>query len=238
MKYLVIESACQTCSFRNPEFQNFHKSFELPPPTTIIGMAGAALGLSPKKTQEFFDNKFEFGIAGRYNGKSNDLWKYRKLKGKKFISDILTKEVLFQANFIIVFGHNDEHKLNGLNDAFKSPAYALTLGNSDGLAKIIGTHLINKTINCEILENCIVEGNLMKEVLNNSENIEFSLKDGVDPLSYEIPVSFSYESDYGVRNVNARKEFSFIGPELYIRGLNKKGIQFKNQQIPLFKLYD
>jgi len=238
MKYLVIETTCQTCSFRNPEFQNFHKSFELPPPTTIIGMAGAALGLSPKKTQEFFDEKFEFGITGKYIGKSNDLWKYKKLKGKKFISDILTKEILFQANFIIVFGHNDEDKLYKLKNAFKSPSYALTLGNSDGLAKIIGTHLINETINCELLENCIVEGNLMKEVLSDSENIEFSLKDGVDPLSYEIPISFSYESDYGVRKVKARKEFSFIGPTLYVKGLNKKGIQFKNKQIPVFKLYD
>lgn len=238
MVYIVVELACQTCSFRNPEFQNFHKSFELPPPTTIIGMAGAALGLSPKKAQEFFDNQFEYGISGIHRGKSNDLWKYRKLKGKDFISDVLTKELFFEAKYFIVFGHKRKEKLSELKNAFMNPVYALTLGNSDELVKVLKTKFINETIDCDILENCLVEGNLINEVLGNPKGIEFSLKDGVDPLSYEIPISFSYESDYGVRKVNARKEFSFIGPKLYVKGLNKKGIYYNNKQIPVFKLYD
>lgn len=56
MLHCVIEIRSVTASFRNPEFQNFHKSFRLPPPTTLIGLAGAALGLSPKSAQDFLKN--------------------------------------------------------------------------------------------------------------------------------------------------------------------------------------
>lgn len=236
MKYLVIEALCQSCSFRNPDFQNFHKSYDLPPPTTIIGMAGAALGLSPKKSQKYFDENFEIGVGGTYKGKSLDLWKYRDRDSEK--RSILTREVLFENVYFLVFGHNSEDKLNELRNAFKNPVYALTLGNSDGLSKIKQTQIINETITCNKIENCIAEGNLLKEVLDNSEDKEFSLKDGTDPVSFEVPVSFEYESEYGIRRVNKRKEITFIGPAMYVKGLKRKGIEFKNQQIPLFKLYD
>lgn len=237
LKYLVVEVTCQSCSFRNPEFQNFHKTFELPPPTTVIGLGGAALGLSPKQTQDFFEEGFEFGIYGSHKGKANDLWKYRKLKSGAFISDILTREVLFENHYNLVYGTSHTEKINKLMSAFENPKYALTLGNSDSLAKIVSLQFIDKTIECDELENCVVAGNLMKEVLDNTEKLEFSLRDGVDPISYDVPVEFEYERDYGVRKVLSRKEFSFIGPKLYVKGLKKKGIQYKNHQIPIFELY-
>ena len=237
MKYLVVEVACQSCSFRNPDFQNFHKTYDLPPPTTLIGMAGAALGISPKAAQEFFAEESEFGVSGSYRGKCNDLWKYRKLKGKEFITDILTREIMFEGNYVLVFGNENTDKIDQLKEAFEQPVYALTLGNSDGLAKIVATNIVNETIICEKLENCIVEGNLLQEVLTQSSCLEFALHDGTDPISYEVPVQFSYESDYGVRRVVRRKELSFVGPSLFVKGLARKGIQCKNHQIPLFTLY-
>ena len=236
MSYLVIELVCQSCSFRNPEFQNFHKTFELPPPTTIIGIAGAALGLSPKASQDFFAKGFEFGVSGRHKGKANDLWKYQKLKGKEFISDILTREVLFENHFVIVFGTENLAKIEELKLAFENPFYALTLGNSDGLAKVRRISILTESTECEELKECLVEGNLLKEVLDQPLGIEFSLHDGVDPLSYEIPVAFTYESDYGVRRVSRRKEFSFVSSSASVKGLRKKGIRYENFQIPLFNL--
>jgi len=50
MEYFVLEIITNTATFRNPDFQNFHKTLNLPPPPTLIGFAGAALGLSPKAT--------------------------------------------------------------------------------------------------------------------------------------------------------------------------------------------
>lgn len=236
MSFLIVELACQSCSFRNPDFQNFHKTYELPPPTTIIGLAGAALGMSPKASQEFFDKNFKFGVSGQSKGRTNDLWKYQKLKGKEFISDILTREILFENDFTIVFGHSDTEKINRLKEAFENPKFALSLGNSDSLAKVINTAILSEIVDCDLLENCIVEGNLMKEVLERPDGLEFNLRYDEDPLSYEIPVSFLYETDYGIRKVNRRKEFSFIGSSVRIKGLKKKGIHYKDFQIPLFDL--
>lgn len=236
MNCLIVEIVCQSCSFRSPDFQNFHKTYDLPPPTTVMGLAGAALGLSPKNTQEFFEEEFQFGISGKYRGKTNDLWKYKKLKGKEFISDILTREVLFENAFVIVYGHTDLTKIDALKVAFENPVFALTLGNSDGLAKVINLTQTAEIKDCDLLENCIVKGNLMKEVLEQPAGLEFTLHDSEDPISYEIPVSFSYESDYGVRRVVRRKEFSFIGSSIQVKGLMKKGIHYKNFQIPLFDL--
>ncbi|NJN33797.1 MAG: CRISPR-associated protein Cas5 [Saprospiraceae bacterium] len=54
MNCCLIQVQSQTATFRNPEFQNFHKSFALPPPTTIVGLAGAALGFDAKAAQDFF----------------------------------------------------------------------------------------------------------------------------------------------------------------------------------------
>lgn len=236
MQCLIVELACQSCSFRNPEFQNFHRSYELPPPTTIIGLAGAALGLSPKGSQEFFDADFEYGISGTYKGKANDLWKYQKLKGKEYISDILTREVLFEGHFTIVFASENNDKIVRLQYALEHPVYALTLGNSDGISKVINTSISSDLSDCDELKNCLVEGNLMEEVLNQSTDLEFSLRDGVDPISYEIPIAFEYDSNYGIRKVVKRKEFSFLVAGVHVKGLIRKGIKYKDCQIPLFKL--
>lgn len=236
MPCLIVELACQSCSFRNPEFQNFHKSYELPPPTTIIGLAGAALGLSPKESQDYFDPDFEFGISGSYRGKSNDLWKYQKLKGKEFISDILTREILFEGHFYIAFASESLSKIEELKGAFEQPVFALTLGNSDGMAKVVNTSITSEFSDCTELRNCLVEGNVMEEILDQPIGLEFSLRDGVDPLSYEMPVAFHYDTNYGIRRVIKRKEFSFIGAEVYVKGLAKRGVKYNDIQIPLFKL--
>lgn len=237
MPYLIVEIANQSSSFRNPDFQNFHKSYELPPPTTLIGFAGAALGLSPKTAQDYFNEDFELGIAGVHLGKSNDLWKYQKLKGKEFISDILIREIHFENKFVFVFGHDNISKIKELESAFRYPSFALTLGNSDSLAKICAIKIEEELVLCDKLENCVVEGNILQEVLNNPESMEFSLHDGIDPISHDVPIEFSYHSDYGIRRVIKRKELSFIGPTVYVNGFIFKGIRYKKYQIPLFKIH-
>ena len=60
MPHCIIELVTQTATFRNPEFQNFHKSFLLRLLTTLMGLAGAAMGLSPKSAQDFFKEGFYF----------------------------------------------------------------------------------------------------------------------------------------------------------------------------------
>ena len=243
MIYLAVEIACQSCSFRIPDFQNYQKTYELPPPTTIFGMAGAALGFSPKSTQEFFDEGFEFGVCGSSMGKTNDLWKFRnrvipqkKNNYQHFQASILRRELLFNSRFIIVFGHADRTKITYLYEAFNNPEYALSLGKSDELAKIVDLDIVNETINCDYLKDCIVDGDLLQESLENPDEADFSLKAGDNPIQYEVPVAFKYDADYGVRRVAKRKQLSFLGAATYIKGIKRKGILFKGHQIPTFTI--
>ena len=107
MKNFVVEIKSQTASFRDPNFQNFHKTLDLPPPTTIIGLSGAALGLSPLQSQDFFeDGDFQIGIYGNYDGRCNDTWKYDRRhtnRGLKYDpgmdGSIIQKEFLIQNTF-------------------------------------------------------------------------------------------------------------------------------------------
>jgi len=133
MNYLILKIWTQTASFRIPEFQNFHKSFLLPPPTTVVGLAGAALGLSPKSSQDFFDeSSIKIGVFGKSDGFAKDLWKYNDFK----VGSVIKREIYFFNQYVVVFASENSETIENLGSSFKNPKYALTFGTSDALAKI------------------------------------------------------------------------------------------------------
>jgi len=234
MKYLAVEIRTQTATFRNPDFQNFHKTLMLPPPTTIVGIAGAALGLNPQAAQQYFENNaWQFGVYGSSMGKAKDLWKYRTLNEEKPTSIIL-KEILIKNEFVLVFGCALEGKLVELQTAFLQPQYALSMGSSDSVAKVVRAEIISEVSHNRELSHCLVEGNVIAEVLSNVEsNPIFSIYTTSDPIAYALPTRFSYTSAYGVRRVVARKEFSFIGESMLLN-VQKSGIKYQDKFIPVF----
>jgi CRISPR-associated protein Cas5t len=243
MKNFVIDIVCQTASFRNPDFQNFHKSLELPPPTTIIGIAGAALGYSPLMAQEFFDNsQFEIGIYGTYRGKCKDTWKYNKgirdmrLYNPGLDGSIIQKEFLIFSRFLIAFSSKNDNALNQLYEAFLNPVYALTMGNSDSLAKITHIEESVSITEADEIENCFVQGDVVNDVMSlaNSGNLSFSIYSN-DTLTYGLPLRFQYEDDYGRRMVSKTETYSLIGDKMKIN-FKLKGLNYKNHFIPLFSI--
>ena len=235
MLYCVIEVRTVTASFRNPEFQNFHKSFRLPPPTTLIGFAGAALGLSPKSSQDFFEKyTFRAGVTGVANGMARDLWKYDTLPGRS----VITREILADTHYWITFGCENQEVIFQLKSAFESPTYALTLGSSDSLAKVVKVELIKSDTEYNELENTLVEEDIIPRVLAQAAKggeFSFGLNDS-DPIAYQLPTRFAYESEYGVRKVVVRKLFSFVGPKVKFIGETFKGVLYGNVFIPTFLL--
>lgn len=232
MKFCVLEIKTQTSTFRNPEFQNFHKSLKLPPPSTLVGLAGAALGLNPKAAQAYFEtNDFTMGVYGKSQGLAKDLWKYNNFS----TGGIVLKEILFINHFILVYGCNKEDVINELENAFINPYYALTLGNSDSLAKITKVEVINEISEHKELAYCWVEGDIIKDVYDNiDKDINFSIYTSSDAIMYDLPSHFTYASEYGVRKVVKRKQLSFIGEKMTLN-LLKKGIYFNNIFIPIFQ---
>ncbi len=245
MKNFVVEIKSQTASFRNPDFQNFHKSLELPPPTTIIGLAGAALGLPPLQAQEFFEeSEFTIGVHGKFNGKCSDTWKYDRRHSKRGLrydpgldGSVIQKEFLIQNTFMIAFSTGDNKKLEKLYSAFESPVYALTMGNSDSLAfikSIISDVDVSKS---DQLKHCITEGDIIDEVMRlTPEKMEFSIyQSSSEPITYDLPIRFEYESDYGKRAVSAISTFSFVS-EMMKLNFEVEGLTYQDIFIPLFKL--
>jgi CRISPR-associated protein Cas5t len=136
MTFCIVEFLTQSATFRHPDFQNFHKTLLLPPPSTLIGLAGAAMGLTYKQSQDFFyENDISIGIYGSSNGYTKDLWKFRTKDEKKPLS-IISKEILVKNHFIVVYGCENKNITEKIKKAFSNPIYALTLGNSDSIAKI------------------------------------------------------------------------------------------------------
>jgi len=240
MKYCVVELRAMMATFRNPEFQNFHKTLHLPPPTTLVGLAGAALGISPKAAQEYFqDHQWHLGIWGTSEGVAIDLWKYRTLDSNpEKASSIVLREILFDNHWFAVFGCEKEEKVVEMLTAFQQPVFALTMGSSDSLAKVISVEIVTETAETKQMAHCLVSGNVMADVQEHLfDGSDFSIYVTSEPIAYDLPVRFQYESDYGVRRVVQRKTMSFIGEPMTLN-YAVTGVQHGTHFIPVFPLYE
>lgn len=245
MKNFLVEIQSQTASFRNPDFQNFHKSLELPPPTTIIGLAGAALGLPPLQAQEFFEeSEFKVGVYGFFEGKCNDTWKYDRRHRKRGLrydpeldGSVIQKEFLIQNTFLIAFSAENKEKMEKLYSAFESPVYALTMGNSDSLAFVKSITTDASFSKNDQLQHCMLEGDVIDEVIRlTPDKMEFSIyQSSSEPITHDLPIRFEYESDYGKRNISSISTFSIINDKMKLN-FEVEGLTYNDIFIPLFKL--
>ena len=234
--YCAVALRAQTASFRNPDFQNFQKTFPLPPPTTLMGLAGSALGLSPRAAQAFFEQgAFRAGVRGAARGQARDLWKYRTLPGRS----VITRELLVDGWFQVVLGSSDHAAVRQLATALEAPAQALTLGQSDSLAKVVRVELLTEETESANCSNALVEGDVLADVLAQAKwgkSFSLTVRDA-DPMAYQLPTRFQYKSDYGVRTVVQRRLFSFVGSGgLHLPNKLLRGVQWGEDFIPTFDL--
>jgi len=147
-----IRMQCLGClnSFRQPDFHTYHKTLPLPPKTTIAGMIGSALGLSPEEINNnwLLTGRFKAGIVGKNNGKANDLWQIRKYEDKHmkaytkgtvstpYKTAVIVRELLYGADFFIYLQFKNKEDLQLTFNALKNPKWALSLGREDEIIKI------------------------------------------------------------------------------------------------------
>lgn len=210
MNYLIVPLHSRTASFRDPEFQNFHRSLPLPPPATCIGLAGAALGLMPADAQAFFtEDEWQLGVAGYSAGIANDLWKFDDFKK----GSILVREILYDNRFTLVFGHKERPRLEQLQRAFSRPVFALCLGPSDSICKVETTALYITTDTHEEreLHQCYVAGDIVADSIRAATmdiSATFSIRTTSLPVAQDLPVRFDYAKD-GVRMLRQRRLLSY-----------------------------
>jgi CRISPR-associated protein Cas5t len=248
MQFCAVELISQTATFRNPEFQNYHKTLEVPLPTTLIGLAGAAMGLTPKQSQSFFDSiPFKIGVWGTSAGKTKDLWKRRfKPTSKDLYADyhpnwtggntVVKREILFGNHFVIVFASENAEAIEQLIHSFQYPVYALTMGSSDSLAFVKQvTNNVELAISNKI-SNCLVEGNVLDEVYTHlKDNWNCSIYQTSEPIAYDLPTKFSYKTEFTDRTVIATRCYSIIGHAMELN-YNLDGVLYNDVFIPLANL--
>jgi CRISPR-associated protein Cas5t len=224
MKYLLIHLRSRMASFRDPEFQNYHRTLPLPPPSTCIGMAGAALGLWGPDAQAFFPvGEWKLGVGGTSNGRAKDLWKFDDFKD----GSIVLREYLYDNDFHLVFGHADPDKLEQLKAAFLNPVFSLTCGNSDSLCRVVRAEYVSDTQRSNKVEHCYVPGDLLQNVLDTYvEGQHLSIKTSSNPAKLELPVRYEYLKT-GERMTRERISLSYVRYLLTLEDRELEGVNFE-----------
>jgi CRISPR-associated protein Cas5t len=205
---------------------------------------GAAMGFDFEEAMTFRkQNNILFGVIGSHQGEMKDLWKYNKLetdkkekgtlieefltdlKGKLqtgsypiFRKDVLIREFLVHVSLTIAIASKEQIVLSELRKCFYSPRYALTLGNSDDLFKIIkiGNIAEAEKVECFTFENTVLAGDLTLDYesaidLKNTP-ITYRVR---APQVFLLPTSFSFKGEE--RRVSKRQQFTFVGSPIKLK---------------------
>jgi hypothetical protein len=107
----------------------------MPPPTTLLGIAGAALGFSDRELWAPDSPLRRVKVAAWMDaepGRNRDMWTLLKIKSKKMQRSPYMRELLFFVRYTLLYG-GEEAFLHRLEQAFRDPAYPLSLGREDEL---------------------------------------------------------------------------------------------------------
>ena len=215
MEVLTLKVRALSSSFRRPLDHNYHRTFPLPPPTTIYGLIGAALGLSDR---EMWDKDSILGeinisvLSSNKAGFAKDMWSIKKIKNHK-IADTSPyfRELLFYPEFVLIFGGKEEI-LSKLESAFENPEYALSLGREDELIRIEEMKRVETEAGEPMFFGTILPLNMRKT------RYKPVLEEGItmDPVVMDsIPVDFEVNKK-GARAPGKKRVYSFIPYNLKI----------------------
>ncbi|MCR4443406.1 MAG: CRISPR-associated protein Cas5 [Peptococcaceae bacterium] len=212
MYYFEVDAFAEIAGFRIPETHTFQQTLPLPPPTTLVGLLGAAIGQSFEDAMLFCQqNNIRFGVQGRSQSRFKDLWKYQKIKTDGIISAVLLREMLAGLELYLLVAAEDDLLLNDVREAIKNPVYALTAGNSDNLLKIrkIGPISSGQLVMSSNFEQTVLKGD---HSLNFETNIDIKriplVKDIYAPMIYLLPTEFEFKGTE--RRIKARAPYTFV----------------------------
>lgn len=137
-RVLCVTVRAPVASFRRPLDHNYQRTLPMPPPTTLLGIAGATLGLSDRElwAQDSPLRQARVSVwMDAEPGRARDMWTLLKIKGGKMERSPYMRELLFFAHYTLLYG-GDETLLQQLERAFWDPAYPLSLGREDELVLV------------------------------------------------------------------------------------------------------
>lgn len=237
MKGIIVSLYAITASFRDPNTHLYQETIFAPPPTTLLGIAGAALGMGFEDALEYFKrNKISVGCILKSEGFGKDLWNYSKLKGGKVGKDILIREFLYGVDIDIFITCETEEVIEDMSEAFKNPHFALTLGNSDELVKILNIEICDNVSmgKSKNIKNSWICGNYINEFELDWKKVEASpIKLTIKPpVIKNLPIDFEF-NDNQERIATAFNEFTFLG-EFHLLKEPVVVYLFGDKRVPLF----
>jgi len=229
-----VRTYAPIASFRIPETHIFQQSLPLPPITTLIGILGAAVGLSFEEAMNFYEeNEIQFGIIGTNKGRFRDLWKYRKVKSDENITAVLIREYLIDLEMTIYVAALKENLIKTIRQHFLNPCFALTVGNSDSLLKIVEASEVRKIeiVNLDTFSNTVLPGDQAKFYESNIDVKTVPLmKEIYAPQVHLLPTQFDFLGSE--RRVKKREPFTFVDIPVKLKR-SVLGFEINGKAVPL-----
>ncbi len=212
---LCVTVRAPVVSFRRPLDHNYQRTLPMPPPTTILGIAGAALGLSDKElwapSSPLRATRVAVWMEAR-PGHARDMWTVLKIKSGKIAErSPYFRELLFFTSYTLIYGDN-RNVLENLREAFLNPTYPLSLGREDELVAVEEAGFY------DVIETNPRFSATILPVDIRHRKIHLPLREGIryEPAVVEtLPVRFSVDAR-GVRHPEDPRPFSFLPLELEI----------------------
>ncbi|MDZ7318871.1 MAG: CRISPR-associated protein Cas5 [candidate division KSB1 bacterium] len=218
MPVIIDFSAPMSC-FRIPLHHNYHRSFTLPPPTSVLGILGAALGLDEPGIDMWLRRaRPRLGIGGKHNGGGNELMTVRKvgaggvIKKPEEFSTILLRELRVDLICRLMVQCDSDEFDRMLVEAVNSPQYPVSAGPADFLA-IMKAKWVNEFRQelTDRLHHCIAPGSLWGNATIDAEAVKNAslLETVAGPNNWNLPVAWQLGKK-GERLPAAFAPFTFL----------------------------
>jgi CRISPR-associated protein Cas5t len=236
MFMFAVEGHSETASFRVPENLTFHHTLPLPPRITVVGVAGAALGLDCISAgKQIKEQEIEIGVYGFSTGLIKDLWQFSKITRENPPKmDVLIREFLFDFFPTLIFASTTARGLEELRQAFLKPRYALTLGNSDDLFNIEQISEILPVVWSleNRVENVWLPGHHLDKYTPDFDLTSLTFqKSLVAPKSFFLPDEFELKEER--RIATAKQQYTYIGSPVKLTSEGTQIVRYKEKNIPL-----
>ncbi|MGQ9512231.1 CRISPR-associated protein Cas5 [Thermodesulfitimonas sp.] len=215
MDVLWIKVAAQVASFRRPLDHNYQRTLLLPPPTTLLGLAGAALGLSDRELWDKGSPVRELYLsvlALQKPGMARDMWTVMKIKDNKIAErSPYFRELLFFVRYVLLYG-GPRRLLENLRAAFTDPVYPLSLGREDELITIEEIGLAEASPGTACFRGTIIPGDFRQL------HFRLSLRPGVrfePPVVEILPLGFTLD-EKGLRHPVGSIPLTFLSLDLEV----------------------
>ena len=225
---LLVYIRAPVASFRRPLDHNYQRTLPMPPPTTILGIAGAALGLSDWELWSLCSPLRQTLVSVWMEsepGRGRDMWTLLKIKAGKMERSPYIRELLFFVRYVLVYG-DEERVLKRLQEAFLDPVYPLSLGREDELAMVEKIELA-EAVECKPrFWGTILPGDIRQMSIRLC-----NLRPGLrlePPIVETLPLRFSVDAKR-VRHPQELRPFSFLPLGFKVEVPDIKALQYQGR---------